>query len=137
MNLKIGDVILGNGTIDNVLLRPGNNTVPLRGILDIRKAVSNLGTILAAEADALSHGNLMLAASGHSTIYNGFHIPYFEKVLNNLTVTADVPILKVLFGTLSQLITSNPGAISNVTSALGNTDLTNSPNMTKSVGDNE
>lgn len=79
----------------------------------------------------------MLAASGHSTIYNGFHIPYFEKVLNNLTVTADVPILKVLFGTLSQLITSNPGAISNVTSALGNTDLTNSPNMTKSVGDNE
>ncbi|GAB1213325.1 hypothetical protein ATERTT37_002474 [Aspergillus terreus] len=137
LNLKIGDVILGNGTIDNILLRPGNNTVPLRGILDIRKAVSNLGTILAAEADALSHGNLMLAASGHSTIYNGFHIPYFEKVLNNLTVTADVPILKVLFGTLSQLITSNPAAISNVTSALGNTDLTNSPNMTKSVGDNE
>ncbi|GES56847.1 hypothetical protein ATEIFO6365_0001005300 [Aspergillus terreus] len=135
LNLKIGDVILGNGTIDNVLLRPGNNTVPLRGIHDIQKAIGNLGTILSAETDALSHGNLMLAASGHSTIYNGLHIPYFEKVLNNLTVTADVPILKVLFGTLSQLITSNPGAISNVTSALGNTDLTNSPNMTKSGGE--
>ncbi|KAL5363594.1 hypothetical protein BJX96DRAFT_178207 [Aspergillus floccosus] len=134
LDLKIGDIILGNGTIDNVLLRPGNNTVPLRGILDIQKAVGNIGTILAAETEALSHGNLMLSASGHSTIYDGFHIPYFEKVLNNLTVTANVPILKVLFGTLTKLITSNPDAIANVTSALGDTDLTNSPNMTKSSG---
>ncbi|KAL4891818.1 hypothetical protein BDV59DRAFT_203091 [Aspergillus ambiguus] len=134
LDLKIGDLVLGNGTIDNVLLEPGNNTVPLRGILDIQKAVANIGTLLAAETNALSSGNLMLSASGHSTIYNGLHIPYFEKVLNNLTVTANVPILKVLFGTIEQLITSNPGTIANVTSALGDTDLTNSPNMTKSNG---
>ncbi|KAF9889386.1 hypothetical protein FE257_007496 [Aspergillus nanangensis] len=129
LDLKVGDLILGNGTIDNVLLRPGNNSVPLRGVLDINTALKNIGTLLAAQTDALSQGELTLSASGHSTIYDGVHIPYFEKVLNNLTVTAKVPLLKVLFGTLSELVISNPDTIGNVTNALQNTDLTSSPNM--------
>lgn len=76
----------------------------------------------------------MLSASGQSTIYDGLHIPYYEKVLNNLTISANVPILRVLFDTISKLVASNPGTIGNVTSALQSTDLTSSPNMTTSKG---
>jgi hypothetical protein len=122
-------MILGNGTIYNVLLSPGNNTIPLRGILDIQAAIKNIGPIVTAETSALSEGNLMLSASGHSTIYHGLHIPYFEKVLNNLTVTANMPILKVLLGTISGLVSSNPGVIQNVTAALQGTDLSTGPYM--------
>lgn len=125
----MGDILLGNGTIENVQLAPGNNTVPLRGTLDISTALANIGTLLAAESNALSDGNLMLSASGNSTVYDGVHIPYFEKVLNNLTISADVPVLQVLFGTLAGLISSNSGIISNITSILRETDLSSGPNL--------
>lgn len=122
-------MILGNGTISNVLLRPGNNSVPLRAVVDIPNAIRNIGPILAAETEALSQGNVMISASGQSTIYEGEHIPYFEKVLNNLTISANVPILRVLFGSLSGLVSSNPDVMQNVTDALRGTDLSTSPNM--------
>ncbi|KAF7627403.1 hypothetical protein AFLA_002784 [Aspergillus flavus NRRL3357] len=95
LDLKIDDIILGNGTINNVLLKPGNNSVPLRAVVDIPNAIKNIAPILAAETNALSQGNVMISASGQSTIYEGEHIPYFEKVLNNLTISANVPILKL------------------------------------------
>ncbi|GMF77380.1 unnamed protein product [Aspergillus oryzae] len=131
----IDDIILGNGTINNVLLKPGNNSVPLRAVVDIPNAVKNIAPILAAETNALSQGNVMISASGQSTIYEGEHIPYFEKVLNNLTISANVPILKVLFGTISTLVSSNPDVMQNVTDALRDTDLSSSPNM-RVVSDN-
>lgn len=117
-----------------MFLRPGNNTVPLRGILDIDTAVRNIGTLLAAETSMLGQGKLMLSASGHSTIYNGLHIPYYEQVLNHLSVTANVPILRVLFDTISEFASTNSDTVQGVTSALQNTDLTTSPNMTASKG---
>ncbi|KAJ5087917.1 hypothetical protein N7456_011533, partial [Penicillium angulare] len=123
LNLKIGDLLLGNGTIENVLLKPGNNTVPLRATLDIPNAIKNIGQILESESEALSEGDIMVSASGNSTVYDGLHIPYFEKVLNNLTISANIPILKVLFGSIGQIVSSNPGVIQNVTSALQGTDL--------------
>lgn len=129
MNLKVGDLVLGNGTIDNVLLNPGNNTVPLRAILDINTAIQNIGQLLVAETNALSDGNLLISASGNSTIYKGLHIPYFESVLNNLTISANVPILKVLFGSIGQIASSNSGVIQNVTNALQGIDLSGSPNL--------
>ncbi|RMZ38050.1 hypothetical protein CA14_005074 [Aspergillus flavus] len=135
LDLKIDDIILGNGTINNVLLKPGNNSVPLRAVVDIPNAIKNIAPILAAETNALSQGNVMISASGQSTIYEGEHIPYFEKVLNNLTISANVPILKVLFGTISTLVSSNPDVMQNVTDALRDTDLSSSPNM-RVVSDN-
>lgn len=127
--LKIDDLVLGNGTIDNVLLNPGNNTIPLRGMLDIGKTLSNVATVLATEADALSQLQVKLWASGQSVVANGLHLPYFEKVLSNLTVSTQVPILKVLLRSVSELIDSNPGVMSNVTEALRGTDLSSGPNM--------
>lgn len=129
LNLKVGDLVLGNGTIENVLLSPGNKTVPLRAILDINKAIQNIGQLLVAETNALSDGDLLISASGNSTIYEGLHIPYFENVLNNLTISANVPILKVLFGSIGQIASSNSGIVQNVTNALQGIDLSSSPNI--------
>jgi hypothetical protein len=88
----------------NVVLKPGNNTVSLRGSLDVNAITENLSDILTSQRTALLQGKFQLSASGNSTIYNGVHISYYEEILNNLTLTAQVSVLEVLTGTLENLL---------------------------------
>ena len=123
LNLKTSDLILGQATIENVILKPGNNSVALKGELDIKTIMDNLSDIISSQKEALTSGDLQLDASGNSTIYNGVHIDYFEEVLNNLTLTARVPILEVLGGTVQNLLGDNNNStlgnlLQNLTSTL-------------------
>ncbi|KAE8381650.1 hypothetical protein BDV26DRAFT_278645 [Aspergillus bertholletiae] len=102
LDLKTANIVVGQGYLDNVVLSPGNNTMPLRATLSIKTVLENLVDILGAQATALMNGKLEISASGNSTVYNGKHIPYFEEVLNNLTLTAQVPILTILRETVLQ-----------------------------------
>ncbi|OAX83922.1 hypothetical protein ACJ72_01713 [Emergomyces africanus] len=92
LDLLSGNIPLGQVVIYDVLLKPGNNTV--NG--DCQKV-------------ALSEGNLDLTINGNSTIYNGKHIPYFEDVLNNLTLRTKHPIISVLTGTIQGLTEGGKG----------------------------
>lgn len=73
-----GGPIVGQGTIRNASLVPGNNTVSFGGFLDYDVLFANLETILNAESEALARGNLGLNARGNSTTYKGIRIPYYE-----------------------------------------------------------
>jgi hypothetical protein len=117
----IGNVTMGQGRIENVFLVPGNNTVPIRAIFDLKTAIQNLGAILQAESDALTQGNVLISASGNSTVYNGLHIPYIEAVLNNVLLTGEVPLIKILVDTLEQGLSTNGSLISSIVSALNGT----------------
>lgn len=72
--------------------------------------LDNIGPILSSQQGALQQGELQLSASGNSTIYNGNHIRYYEKILNNLTLTARVPIMSVLMGTLQGMVNNGSGS---------------------------
>ncbi|OOQ89561.1 hypothetical protein PEBR_07759 [Penicillium brasilianum] len=124
LNLMSSGLIIGQATILNVILKPGNNTVALRGRMEIATVLENLSEILAAQMDALMDGELELSASGNSTIYNGVHIKYYEQVLNNLTILTRVPILEILGGTLQGLLNDTDSSLGkilqNVTQILGN-----------------
>ncbi|KAG2417656.1 hypothetical protein HFD88_008875 [Aspergillus terreus] len=131
LNLQSKDLVLGHALIQNVVLRPGNNTVDLSGRLEISTVLSNLGQILENSAEAIREGSIELSATGNQTIYNGQHIPYFERVLNNLTLTTRVPIMKLLLDTVQGFLSgsgssllSNIGSMgddfSNITNILGN-----------------
>jgi hypothetical protein len=117
-------LIIGQATILNVLLKPGNNTVALRGSVEISTVLDNLSEILGAQKTALGDGELELSASGNSTIYDGVHIKYYEQVLNNLTLVARVPILQVLGDTLDGLLNNTDSGLGkvlqNITQILGN-----------------
>jgi hypothetical protein len=117
----IGNVTMGQGRIQNVFLVPGNNTVPIRATFDIKTALQNLPVILQAEANALTKGNVVISASGNSTVYNGVHIPYIEAILNNILLTGEVPLIKILVGTLQQGLSTNGSLISTILSALNGT----------------
>lgn len=112
-------LILGNGTIENVYIKPGNNTFNARGYLDLRTLLLNLQSIIAYQATALAEGNLQLGASGNSTIYNGEHIDYYEEILNELELTGTVPLISILANSFSQFIGGGLGGLRNLTEQLG------------------
>lgn len=89
--------------------------------------LENLEDIMEYQEEALRNGEIELSASGNSTTYNGVHIEYYEKVLNNLTLTTRVSILAVLGDTLQGLLDDSNSSIGdtlrNLTGKLGNTTL--------------
>ncbi|KAJ6064396.1 hypothetical protein N7499_013076 [Penicillium canescens] len=104
LNLQSSDMVIGQATLENVVLKPGNNSVSLRGQLDMDTVIDNLPAILSTPKSVLMDGELELTASGNSTIYDGKHIAYYEKLLNNLNITIRVPILMILLDTMRGLI---------------------------------
>ncbi|KAL5360485.1 hypothetical protein BJX96DRAFT_184575 [Aspergillus floccosus] len=128
LNLQSKDLVIGHALIQNVVLRPGNNTVDLSGRLEISTVLSNLGQILENSAEAIKEGSIELSASGNQTIYNGQHIPYFERVLNNLTLTTRVPIIKLLLDTVQGFLSGNGSSLLSDIGSMGN-DLSNITNI--------
>lgn len=119
----IGGVIVGQGRLENVLLVPGNNTVAIRATFDLKTAIQNLPAIIAAEGQALVKGNVLISASGNSTVYNGVHIPYYETVLNSLVITGEIPLVKVLIDSLQETLGSNNTLITSILGAFNGTNL--------------
>ena len=116
LNLESAGLRIGTATIHDVLLKPGNNSVSLRGRLDVNTVKENLAEVMASQSSALRSGDLEISASGNSTVYNGVHIKYYEDVLNNLTLTTRVPIVQILTGTLQGMVDGD----SNLSSTLRN-----------------
>ncbi|RDW61738.1 DUF3712 domain-containing protein [Aspergillus mulundensis] len=124
LNLKSGSIVLGTALLPNVTLLPGNNSVGFTGKADINSALANIGPILSAQTDALKNGEIELSASGNQTMFNGEHIPYFEQVLNDLTITARVSILKVVLDTLGDFLgEGSDGVIEQLTDILDRIDF--------------
>ncbi|KAL5348914.1 hypothetical protein ACLOAV_006339 [Pseudogymnoascus australis] len=109
LNIMVGGILLGNAEMKNVYLVPGNNTVPARGIVDLKTAIMNLPAILSSQVGALAKGNIEMSASGNSTIYNGQHIEYYEKVLNKLMLTTQMPLLSILMDSLKGVLGGEGG----------------------------
>ena len=113
-NLIIGTLNVGEATIYDLTLTPGENVKTLIGTLDFAKVIANLEYIINVSADALAAGNLRLVTTGKSTVYNGQHIPYYEKILGGLTLTADIPITTLLIGTLGGYLNGTAGGLQNI-----------------------
>ena len=104
VNMIVGGIIIGEGRINNIVLVPGNNTIPIRATVNLKTCIENLSTLLASEAKALTSGNVVISASGNSTIFNGQHIPYYENVLNNLVLTGEMPLIQIIIDSLENLL---------------------------------
>ena len=69
---------IGNTTLNNLVLTPGNNTIPMRSII-------NQTIVIEALATTYKDGMLPVDIVGTQAVYNGQHLPYFEKALQSLT----------------------------------------------------
>ncbi|KAL4736076.1 hypothetical protein BDV11DRAFT_211567 [Aspergillus similis] len=124
LNLKSGSIILGTALLPEVTLLPGNNSVGFTGKADINSALANIGPILSAQTAALKNGEVELSASGNQTVFNGKHIPYFERVLNDLTITARVSILKIVLDTVGDFLgEGSDGVVQSLTEIFNKIDF--------------
>ncbi|KAM3069133.1 hypothetical protein ACMFMG_010658 [Clarireedia jacksonii] len=82
MSLLAGADTLGNATINDMTLVPGNNTLPMTGILDQSLVLKNTNTT----------GFLEMEIIGQSAVYNGEHLVYYERALasNHLRLAMNV-----------------------------------------------
>jgi len=78
--------VIGNASIPNMTLKPGNNTLPMFGTLDQTKVLASVNKT----------GFVELLIAGNSAIYNGQHLTYYEKALANNVLTLDVNLYQIL-----------------------------------------
>ncbi|KAL1954132.1 hypothetical protein VTO42DRAFT_1712 [Malbranchea cinnamomea] len=123
LNVMVSGVHLGLAELKDVVLSPGNNTVEARIFPNLNAALQNIGTILESQKEPLTRGNVLLSASGNQTIFNGEHIEYFEYVLNNLVMSAEVPIMKLLTDTLGGLVGAGGGLLGDILSNVNLTEI--------------
>lgn len=100
VDLKIGDLVIGNASLQDVTIVPGDNTVPLTGTIDVKSVIRNLSDVLKAESTSLGKGNLTLSAVTTSVVWNGTEVPYYTNVLCNLTMTTTVHIGDIFNNTM-------------------------------------
>lgn len=118
LDIYSGNLLIGNATLEGVTLKPGNNTNSITGVLDLRKIINNLGDVIESQASTISTGNLALNTIIRSVIWNDVEVPYYTKVLQELTLTANVGIVSTLQNTLHNLLhpngSSNTRPLSNI-----------------------
>ncbi|KAL3952499.1 hypothetical protein ACCO45_012442 [Purpureocillium lilacinum] len=104
LNLLSGKIRLGEITIYDLALPPGNNSCAFDGMLFLDTLGPNLATILADQAGPLGRGVIELNATGNATVVNGVHIPYLEEVLNTKKLTTSISVVTLLSDVLSGVV---------------------------------
>lgn len=92
--------MIGTGTINNIFLRPGNNTVQVRGVTNLTTILDNLKSILAQQSQYIQSGCLSLTTTITDISYNGSSIPYYTEEMGQIPLTAQTPILGILLNSL-------------------------------------
>lgn len=106
LDVKSGDLLIGNATLENVTLKPGDNIFPVKGILDISTIALHIGEILADQADSIKSGSLSLTSTTRTVIWNGTLVPYYTDVMSQLPLTANVGLVDTLKNTVHSLFHS-------------------------------
>ncbi|KAJ5584627.1 uncharacterized protein N7459_004427 [Penicillium hispanicum] len=93
LDLSIDGRSMGQAYIDNLTLKPGNNTVQMTSAVN-ESAVINLLLF----DSAYQNGIIPLVIRGNSSVYNGQELPYFTEALSANNFTVDVNISEILSG---------------------------------------
>lgn len=102
-NAMAGDMRIGTTSVFDVLLPPGNTTLPFKGVLFLEELMDNLVNVLGSQGAALSKGVLELTVSGNETVIDGEHITYLESVLNAARIKSQIPIMQLLTDALASI----------------------------------
>ncbi|KAK5459886.1 hypothetical protein LTS15_004015 [Exophiala xenobiotica] len=89
MDMYVGNVWIGNSTLENVVLRPGNNTFPLRALANQTAVVQLLFT-------DYKSGIFPVNIVTKGVIYHGEHLPYYEYALQSKNQTNNLNVIEVL-----------------------------------------
>jgi hypothetical protein len=77
--------VVGNATIDNMTIRPGDNNFQMNAVVD-------QPLILLSSVD----GKVNVTITGTSAVYNGQHLPYYEKALASNVLHLELNLAQIL-----------------------------------------
>lgn len=79
---------MGQSYLDDLVLKPGNNTVPMTANVQALEILN----LLIKGGDKYKDGMMPFEITGNSSVYNGKELPYFTEALqsNNLSVSLNV-----------------------------------------------
>lgn len=106
LDVKSGDLVIGNATLENVTLKPGDNTFPVTGVLDISTILQNIGQVLADQGDSIKSGSLSLTSVTRTVKWEGTLVPYYTDVMSQLPLTASVGLIDTVKNTVHELLHS-------------------------------
>jgi len=76
---------VGNATINNMTLKPGNNSLPLTGLLNQTAVI-----------ESLNNGFVDMLITGQESVYNGEHLAYYEKALQSNQLSLQMNVNQIL-----------------------------------------
>ncbi|OKL63371.1 hypothetical protein UA08_01697 [Talaromyces atroroseus] len=120
LNILSGDIVIGTGVIENLLLRPGNNTVQIRGTANLTTIMDNLSTIISQQGPYIKNGYLALTSQVTDISYNGSNVPYYTEEMSKVSLTAQTPLLGMVLSTLQGFLSSEAANGTNLTATLEN-----------------
>jgi hypothetical protein len=85
MNLAIDSTLIGYALLPNLVLKPGNNTIPMQAKI---QPLVVYGLVRAKYKNAI----VPLDITGNSTIRNGVNLKYYEEALKINTVRVDLDV---------------------------------------------
>lgn len=135
VNILSGNLSIGTGVIENLYLKPGNNSVQIRGTANLTTILDNLSTIIADQAQYIKNGYLALTTVVTDITQNGTTVPYYTEEMSKLPLTAQTPLLGLLINTLKGYLGSGAANSTNLTSILDNATQTDDTSSSKSVRD--
>lgn len=88
LNLFANGTAMGQTYLDDLVLKPGNNFVPMTATVEELK----IANLILANNTQYADGVVPFDITGNSSVYNGKELPYFTEALssNNLTVHLNV-----------------------------------------------
>ncbi|KIW16576.1 hypothetical protein PV08_03764 [Exophiala spinifera] len=89
MDMYVGNVSIGNSTLENVVLRPGNNSIPLLALTN----QTAVGLLLFTNYKS---GIFPIEIVNRGVVSNGQHLPYYEQPLQAKNLTVKLNVIDVL-----------------------------------------
>ncbi|KAJ6088695.1 hypothetical protein N7486_009956 [Penicillium sp. IBT 16267x] len=88
LNLLVAGETLGLSYLDDLVLKPGNNSVPMTANVNQTAIIE----MLTSDSNPYTDGVVPFTITGNSSVYNGQELPYFTNALsaNNLTVQLNI-----------------------------------------------
>jgi hypothetical protein len=91
-DVSINGTFIGQSYLTDLVLVPGNNTVPLQGAINTTQVVE----IVAGDPAAYASGVIPLTITGNASVYDGEEIPYYTEALQALPLQASMNLTQVL-----------------------------------------
>ena len=94
-NNYVAGTFIGTSLLQNLVLAPGNNTIPMRSTV-------NQTLVIEQVVGTYKDGMLPIDITGNSSVYDGQHLEYFEKALasntQHITLNVGAALKAIGFG---------------------------------------